>query len=61
VIVELKAAKALAPEHEMQVLNYLRASNKPIALLFNFGTPKLAYRRYTNRFTPPSHSSTSSL
>ena len=48
-ILELKAAKAIAPEHEMQLLNYLRGSTKPVGLILNFGTPKLEYRRYINR------------
>ncbi len=50
IIIELKAAKAIAPEHEMQLLNYLRGSGKPVGLLINFGNPKLEYRRYANRF-----------
>lgn len=50
VIVELKSAAALAAEHKMQALNYLRASGLPVALLINFGTPRLEYRRFTNRF-----------
>jgi GxxExxY protein len=55
VIVELKAASALIPEHRMQTLNYLRASGLPIALLMNFGNPRVEYRRYENRFgLPPS-------
>jgi len=49
-IIELKATKAIAPEHEMQLLNYLRGSTKPVGLILNFGTPKLEYRRYNNRF-----------
>lgn len=53
VVVELKSTKALASEHQMQVLNYLRASGLPIALLMNFGTPKLEYRRFENRFLKP--------
>ena len=52
VVLELKAAKALAPEHQMQILNYLRASMKPLGLLVNFGTPKVELRRFDNRFTP---------
>ena len=48
-ILELKAAKAIAPEHEMQLLNYLRGSTKPVGLILNFVTPKLEYRRYNNR------------
>lgn len=38
-IIELKACKALAPEHSAQVLGYLRASNQRHALLINFGAP----------------------
>jgi GxxExxY protein len=36
VIVELKAARALEPAHEAQLLNYLRASNIEVGLLLNF-------------------------
>ena len=59
VLMELKAAKTLIPEHEMQTLNYLRASGLPVALLLNFGAPKLEIRRYENRFqkSPSSRSS----
>lgn len=49
VILELKAAKALLPEHVAQTLNYLRATGKPVALLINFGVPKLEWRRLDNR------------
>jgi GxxExxY protein len=48
-ILELQSAKAIAPEHEMQLLNYLRGSTKPVGLILNSGTPKLEYRRYINR------------
>ena len=42
VIVELKAARALEPVHEAQLLNYLRASDLEVGLLLNFGpTPKI--------------------
>jgi GxxExxY protein len=50
VIVELKSATVLTPEHKMQALNYLRASGLPVALLINFGTSRLEYRRFENRF-----------
>lgn len=44
VIVELKAGDALCEEHEAQLINYLRATNIEVGLLFNFG--KLAeFRR----------------
>lgn len=49
-ILELKAVKALAPEHFAQLLNYLRASIMEAGFLINFGNPKLEYRRLNNRF-----------
>ena len=41
IIVEIKAIKTLDQIHIAQCLNYLRATNLPLALLINFGTPKL--------------------
>ncbi|HJW33560.1 MAG TPA: GxxExxY protein [Holophagaceae bacterium] len=49
-ILELKAVKALVPEHAAQALNYLKASRRPVAMLLNFGTPRLEIRRFDNRF-----------
>jgi GxxExxY protein len=37
VIIELKAAEGIAEEHECQLLNYLRATDKEVGLLLNFG------------------------
>ena len=45
-IVELKACKALAPEHTAQLLGYLRACHIEHGLLVNFGSPKLQIRKY---------------
>src|SRR6185436_2228267 len=45
VLVELKAVKALAPEHQAQVINYLKASAIEVGLLVNFGTPKIEFKR----------------
>ena len=50
VLVELKAVKSLAPEHMAQVLNYLKGTGLSVGLLVNFGSPKLEYRRFNNRF-----------
>lgn len=44
VIVEIKAVKALADEHEAQLLNYLKATDIEVGLLLNFG-PKPEIRR----------------
>jgi GxxExxY protein len=46
IIVELKAARAIAPEHEAQLLNELRATNKRVGYVINFGAfPKLQWSR----------------
>lgn len=45
VIVELKAVKSLLPEHQAQLINYLKATGIDVGLLINFGTPKLEVRR----------------
>jgi GxxExxY protein len=45
VIVELKAVSALAPQHQAQVINYLKATGIEVGLLINFGPPKIEYRR----------------
>ena len=48
VIVELKAIKAIAPEHQAQIINYLKATGVEVGLLINFGSPKLEYKRFTH-------------
>ena len=47
VIVELKAVKAIAPEHQAQIINYLNATGIEVGLLINFGNAKLEYKRFT--------------
>ena len=37
VIVELKAAERLCEEHEIQLINYLKATEVEVGLLLNFG------------------------
>ena len=46
ILLELKAVKNLAPEHQAQTINYLKATGIEIGLLVNFGNPKLEYRRF---------------
>jgi GxxExxY protein len=45
VIVEIKALKQLTSIEEAQLLNYLKATGKPIGILLNFGCPKLEWKR----------------
>ena len=47
VIVEFKAVKAIAPEHQAQIINYLKATGIEVGLLINFGSSKLEYKRFT--------------
>ncbi len=44
VIVELKATRNLAAEHQAQLLNYLKATEVEVGLLLNFG-PKAEMKR----------------
>ncbi len=44
-LVELKALSGFSRQHEAQVMNYLRATGIRVALLLNFGTPKVGVRR----------------
>ena len=46
VIVELKTAKALALEHEAQLLGYLKSTRMEHGLLINFGSPKFEMRKF---------------
>lgn len=45
-IVELKTAKALAPEHDAQVLGYLKSARLEHGLLINFGAPRFEIRKF---------------
>lgn len=40
IIVELKSVKALLPEHEAQLINYMRITRSPVGYLVNFGPAK---------------------
>ncbi len=36
-LVELKSVSGLAPEHEAQIINYMRITRQPVGYLINFG------------------------
>ncbi|BCR05272.1 hypothetical protein DESUT3_23410 [Desulfuromonas versatilis] len=49
VIVEIKAVKTLLPEHEAQLLNYLKATDVEVGLLLNFGPkPQIVRKAFEN-------------
>ncbi len=49
IIIELKAVESLCPEHEFQLLNYLKASEFEVGLLINFGKiPEVKRKIFTN-------------
>ena len=45
-ILELKTAKNLAPEHEAQILGYLKSSRREHGMLINFGSFKFEIRKF---------------
>ncbi|MCZ4695927.1 GxxExxY protein [Ancylomarina euxinus] len=45
IIVELKTVKSLDDNHMAQLMNYMKATNKKVGLLVNFGTKSLEYKR----------------
>ena len=50
-IIELKTVKALAPEHEAQILGYLKSSRLEHGMLINFGSYKFEIRKFArNQF-----------
>lgn len=45
-VVELKTAKVIAPEHEAQILGYLKSARLEHGLLINFGSYEFQIRKY---------------
>jgi GxxExxY protein len=52
VMIENKAAQALAAAHEVQLVNYLTATGVEIGLLLNFGAEKLEFKRKHRTYRP---------
>jgi GxxExxY protein len=47
VVAELKAVSSLVPDHEAQLINYMRISRSTVGYLINFGPiGKLEYKRF---------------
>ena len=45
VIVELKSVRRIIQAHEVQLVNYLVATGKPVGLIINFGESKVEIKR----------------
>ena len=49
IIIELKAVEYSLEEHELQLINYLKATNMEVGLLLNFGkAPEIRRKIFTN-------------
>lgn len=56
VIVELKASEKICKEHELQLINYLKATEFEVGLLLNFGKkPELKRKIYSNNRKQENH------
>ena len=60
-ILELKAASALNPAHEVQLVNYLSATGINSGLLLNFGARSLEYKKRLRCLPPNSVNSVNSV
>jgi GxxExxY protein len=50
IIIELKAAESLIEEHELQLINYLKATEIEVGLLLNFGKkPEIRRKIFSNK------------
>ena len=45
VILELKSVRRIIKAHEVQLVNYLVATRKPVGLILNFGEKKVDVKR----------------
>ncbi len=51
-ILELKSTRALDVTHEVQLVNYLTATNQPEGLLINFGANSLQFKKKFKNYKP---------
>lgn len=52
VLIENKAVQAMAPAHEVQLVNDLTATGIEIGLLLNFGASRLEFKRKIRTYRP---------
>lgn len=52
VILELKAVEGINKVHEIQLVNYLKATNTPTGLIINFGPQDISFKRKYRDYTP---------
>ena len=50
IIVELKSVRRIVLSHEVQLVNYLVATGKPVGRLLNFGKSKVEVKRKVREF-----------
>jgi GxxExxY protein len=50
IIIELKSARRIIKAHEVQLVNYLVATGKPVGLILNFGERKVEIKRKVKDF-----------
>lgn len=60
VLVELKSVRAIAPAHEVQLVNYLCATRIEVGLVINFGETSVEVRRKLRTLPNPDRLSCSS-
>lgn len=52
VLIENKAVRAIAPAHELQLVQYLTATGIEVELLLNFGAESLEFKRKMRTYRP---------
>ena len=50
IILELKSVRQIIQAHEVQIVNYLVATEKPVGLIINFGERKVEIKRKVRDF-----------
>ena len=53
VILELKSVRRIGTAHEVQLVNYLVATGKPVGLIVNFGEKKVEVKRRVRSLPAP--------